>query len=93
MKVPFLLIAALSFAASAHAENVLEIASRFDQQKIEAVQTYLDENPEAEDKEEAIAILVGAYMSVGEFKPVPDLLTRRYDLQAKDEQANLQLIE
>ncbi|MDF1740525.1 MAG: TlpA disulfide reductase family protein [Verrucomicrobiales bacterium] len=92
MKVAILLIAVLAFTASVRGENVLEIATRFDQQKIEAVQTYLDENPDAEDKEDAIAILVGAYMSVGEFKPVPDLLTQRYDLQDKGEEANLQLI-
>ncbi len=92
MKAPFLLIAALSLTTAALSENVTEIASRFDQQKIEAIETYLTDNPEAEDREKAIAILVGAYLAVGEFKPVPDLLTQRYELQAKEEEPNLQLI-
>lgn len=92
MKSPFLLVAALAFTSSIHAENAMDIASRIEQQKIDAIQTYLKDNPEAEDKEEAIAILVGSYLSVGEFKPVPDLLTQRYDLQGRGEQPNLQLI-
>ncbi len=92
MKVSLLLIAILALATPGRSENAMEIASRFDQQKIDAVQTYLDDNPDAEDKEEAIAILVGSYMSVGEFKPVPDLLIQRYDLQDLADQPNLQLI-
>jgi len=92
MKSPFLLVAALVLAPSIHAENAMGIASRIEQQKIEAIQTYLKDNPEAEDEEEAIAILVGSYMSVGEFKPIPDLLTQRYELQGHDEEPNLQVI-
>lgn len=92
MKVPFLLIAALCFTSFAAGENVIEIASRFEKQKIEAIQTYLKENPECEDKDEAIAILVGAFMAIGEFEPVPDLLSERYDLQSRDAEPNLQLI-
>ena len=92
MKVSLLLVAALSLTPFVSAESVMEIASRFEEQKIEAIQSYLEKNPETEDRDEALAILVGAHMAIGKFGPVPDLLSQRYDLQSRDEEPNLQLI-
>jgi len=78
--------------ATLQAESAREIASKFEKQKIEAVRAYLDENPEAEDEDEALAILVDAHRSLGQSEPIPDLLQRRYELQSTGPDANLGLI-
>ncbi|MCB1203453.1 MAG: TlpA family protein disulfide reductase [Verrucomicrobiae bacterium] len=74
------------------AETAAEIASGFDQQKIAALQAYLEKNPEATDKDEALSMLVGAHLGLGDFAPVPDLLSKRYEAQDKGGQANLGVI-
>lgn len=74
------------------AETAAEIAARFDQQKVAALEKYLEENPEAEDKDNAISILVGAHLNTGNFEPVPDLLLQRYEAQPKGGEADLQVI-
>jgi len=79
-------------ASSLLAENATEIAVRFDQQKIEAIEGYLAGNPEASDLDTALSILVSSHLSLGDFDPVPDLLLRRYELQGKGTDANLQTI-
>lgn len=84
------LLATLSGAALA--ETALEIASAFDQQKITALKAYLEKNPAAEDKDRALSMIVGAHLGLGDFAPVPDLLTQRYEAQEKGTQADLDLI-
>ncbi len=73
-------------------ETVQEIAAGFDKQKIAALQAYLEKNPEAADKDEALSILVGAHLGLGEFAPVPDLLSQRYEGQSKGDDADLNLL-
>ncbi|MCG8601128.1 MAG: TlpA family protein disulfide reductase [Verrucomicrobiales bacterium] len=86
------LFALLLATTSLHAETAREIAAKFETQKIEAINAYLEANPEAEDIDAALSILVGANMSMGKFEPLPDLLEKRYDLQPKGPGANLQVI-
>ncbi len=85
------LLLVLGFSAL-NAETALEIASGFDKQKIEAIDAYLSANPEAGDKDQALSILVATHMAMGNFQPIPDLLSQRYDAQPKGSDANLQLI-
>ncbi|MAS93231.1 MAG: hypothetical protein CMO55_08550 [Verrucomicrobiales bacterium] len=73
-------------------ESVREIAAKFEAQKIEAVQKYLDENPDASDKDEALSILIGAHMATGTFEPIPALLDSRYELQPKGMDADPRVI-
>jgi len=94
MKTRFLPLLALASLAClpAAAETALEISARFDGQKIAALEKYLGENPEAEDRDQALALLVGANIGTGRFEPVPDLLLQRYELQPKGADAELQVI-
>ena len=98
MPMKFLVPATLALLAigllpsTALSESAVEIAKKHDLEKITALNTYLEANPEAEDRDMALNILVDANMSMGEFTPVPDLLTQRYELQDKGPDANLQLI-
>ncbi|MBP6602348.1 MAG: TlpA family protein disulfide reductase [Verrucomicrobiales bacterium] len=78
--------------SSLHAQKAMEIAATFEKQKIEAIEAYLKETPDAADKDQALAILVGAHMSMGQFEPIPDLLSQRYDAQETGADANLQLV-
>jgi thiol-disulfide isomerase/thioredoxin len=82
----------LSAFSMAQAQKALEITSEFENQKIAALEAYLTENPEAQDRDTALAMLVGANMTIGKFEPLPDLLTRRYDAQPKGLEADLQVI-
>jgi len=75
-----------------HSESAQEIAAGFDKQKIAALQAYLEKNPEAPDKDEALSILVEANMNSGEFAVVPDLLAKRYEAQDKGADADLAVI-
>jgi len=79
-------------AGTAFAETALEIATGFDQQKITALSAYLEKNPDATDRDRALSMIVTAHLGLGDFAPVPDLLTRRYEAQPKGEGADLDLI-
>jgi len=92
MKKTFASLVVLSVLSSAHAQKALEIATGFENQKVAALQIYLTENPEAIDKDQALALLVGANTTIGKFEPIPDLLTRRYEAQLKGLEADLQVI-
>lgn len=83
---------AVSLTGSVVAEDALGIATNFDQQKIAALKTYLEKNPEAGDKDRALSMMIDAHLGLGDFTPVPDLLIQRYDGQAKGEEANLDVI-
>ena len=84
------LLATLS--GSALAETALEIATGFDQQKITALKAYLEKNPTAADKDRALSMIVTAHLGMGDFAPVPDLLTQRYEAREKGTEADLDLI-
>lgn len=92
MKTTLALLALAFFSSSALGETAVEIAVRFEKQKIEALENYLTENPEADDKDAALTLLVGASMTMGDFVPIPDLLEQRYEMQPKGPDANLQVI-
>jgi thiol-disulfide isomerase/thioredoxin len=74
------------------AETAQEIASGFDKQKIAALQAYLEKNPGAKDRDEALSILVDAHMETGGFAAVPDLLSQRYEAKDKGSDADLGVI-
>ncbi len=93
MKTTLLSLALFAiFPLALRGETVQEIAAGFDQQKIAALQAYLERNPDAADKDEALAVLVDAHVGLGQFAPVPDLLSRRYESQSKGDDADLNLI-
>lgn len=93
MKIPLLSLSVLAaLTGSAFAETALEIATGFDQQKITALKAYLEKNPGANDKDRALSMIVTAHLGLGDFTPVPDLLTQRYEAQPKGEGADLDLI-
>ncbi|MDF1852424.1 MAG: TlpA disulfide reductase family protein [Verrucomicrobiales bacterium] len=96
MKTPAITLTTLAlFATSATlalAENAYKIASGFETQKIEALEAYLAENPEAEDKDLAYSILIDANQNLGKQEALPDLIEKRYALLEKGAEANLQLI-
>ncbi len=85
-------LAILAALSTAHAQKALEIATEFETGKIAALEAYLADNPEAADKDAALAMLVGAHLVIERFEPLPDLLTRRYEAQPKGLEANLQVI-
>ncbi len=82
----------LSSSLSLKSEEALEIATSFEQQKIEALETYLAENEEATDKDIALKILVGSYSGLGKFETIPDLLLQRYEVLPKNDEPNLQVL-
>jgi thiol-disulfide isomerase/thioredoxin len=77
---------------SLQAQSAMEIAAKFENEKIAAIESYLEANPDATDVDQALSIVIGAHMAMGKFEPLPDLLSKRYDLQPKGPGANLQLI-
>lgn len=90
--IPVALVAFSLLSTQLHAQSAMEIAAKFENQKIEAIQAYLEENPEATDKDQAYSVLIGAHMAMGQFEPLPQLLEKRYELQPKGPEANLQVI-
>ncbi|MEO0416117.1 MAG: TlpA disulfide reductase family protein [Verrucomicrobiota bacterium] len=83
---------ALLFSGASFAQEAASIASGFDKQKIEAVQKYIEENPEAEDLDMAYNIVADAMMAVGDLDGVPAVLEKRYALQAKGVDAPIRMI-
>ncbi|MEM7603007.1 MAG: TlpA disulfide reductase family protein [Verrucomicrobiota bacterium] len=73
-------------------EEALEISAQFERDKIAALETYLEENPGASDRDIALSILVGSFFELGDYEPVPDLLIERYELMPVSEEVNFQLL-
>jgi len=73
-------------------QTAIEIATKHERAKIAEVEGYLEATPDAADLDQALSILIGAHLSIGEFEPVPSLLERRYDTQEKGEEANIGLM-
>jgi len=96
MKLPIhaalAVLAASCLPTIALSETAVEIAKKHDLEKIAALTSYLEANPKVDDRDMALNILVSSNMAIGEFTPVPDLLTQRYDIQNKGPDANLQMI-
>lgn len=88
--LPLLLATALPGIALA--ENAQEIAKGFDTQKVTAIETYIKDNPKADDMDDALSILIDAHKSMGGLDALPDLLAKRYDLQDKGSEGDLQMI-
>jgi len=89
--IPVLFLA-LFISNSASAQNAVEITTKFEKDKIAAIEAYLKENPEAPDIDMACSILIGAHITIGQYGEVPALLERRYELQPKGEDADLERI-
>ena len=96
MKYQALTIATLSalftLSGPALAENALDIASGFETKKIEAIESYLSKDPEAEDKDIAYSLLIDSHQNLGNQEALPDLIEKRYALLETGAKANLQLI-
>ncbi len=93
MKSPIICLLVVSLTCQIYsAENAREIAAKFEKQKVEAIEKYIAENPEADDLDQAVAILISGNMTMGNFEPLPELLVRRYDLLPKGPDANLEMI-
>lgn len=73
-------------------EEAIEIATRFEQEKIAALTSYLEANPAAKDRDMALRILVASFSALGNHRPVPDLLLQRYELFAKTGGPDLQTL-
>ncbi len=86
----FAVLALVATLSAVRAETVLELATGFDRQKIAAIEAYLKDHPDAPDRDEAYAILIGARSGIGEFEPVPDLVLQRYESFPKGAEADLQ---
>ncbi len=88
-----LVIATLSgiagMAGMAGTQQAVEIATRFETEKIAAIENYISENPEADDLDEAYSILAGAYGALGQIEAIPDILDKRYAIIEKGANAPL----
>ncbi len=85
-----ILSALVAVALPARSEDARSIYEKFETQKAEALAAYLEANPDAKDAAEAEAMLVGAYMDLGEGEKAAPLLRSRYDSMDKGAGANLQ---
>ena len=86
-----LFIALGIFAAlpAARAESVSDIVNKFEAQKAEALAAYLEANPEAKDRADALSNLIDAYTILGKNDKIADLLEQRYDAMNKGADADL----
>ncbi|MEM1442684.1 MAG: TlpA disulfide reductase family protein, partial [Verrucomicrobiota bacterium] len=83
----------LLFASSQlPAEEAIRIATEFEQAKIEALESYLADSPEAKDRDTALRILVASYTELGDYAAVPDLLRQRYEAMPETEEVNFQVL-
>ncbi|MEM6915975.1 MAG: TlpA disulfide reductase family protein [Verrucomicrobiota bacterium] len=92
MKSLFLLSSLVLFSASLCANEAIRISTEFEQAKIEALESYLKDNPEAQDRDIGLRILVGSYTELGEYAAVPDLLRQRYEAIPESEEVNFPLL-
>lgn len=81
---------------SLSAQTAEEIVKKFEQQKAEALTTYLEENPAAEDRAAALEALVGAYDALGNKEKRLELMRRQFEVMDKkdaDAQSLVDMIE
>ncbi len=70
-------------------QNAAEIATGFENKKIEAIEKYIADNPTAKDIEQAYSILVNAQMTLGNTDAVLNTLDKCYAIAPKGEKAVL----
>jgi len=94
MKLPlFPSLAAVAMLANPLlAESVSDIVKKFDTQKIEALDTYLQANPEADDRDEAISALIMAAAAIEDTDKLLSYLEQKYDLMEKGPDADLEVL-
>lgn len=92
MKTPLIpsIVVASFLVSIAQAENAKAIFDSFEMQKAEALSTYLESNPSAEDAMMAESMLIGSYMQLNQADKAAPLLRKRYDSLSKGSDANLQ---
>ncbi|MCB1235994.1 MAG: hypothetical protein KDM91_13070, partial [Verrucomicrobiae bacterium] len=90
LALPFLSLGFL--AGSAAAESAREIALKHEQEKATEIAAYLEKNPDAEDKDEARALLITAYRATGQSDKAAVLLRARYDELPKGVDAPLEVM-
>lgn len=71
-------------------EDASSIYRDFETKKATALETYLEKNPEANDRLMAEAMLIDAYRSLDEAAKAAPLLRNKYDSMSKGEDAELQ---
>jgi hypothetical protein len=59
---------------------------------LKEVSAFLEANPEAADRDQALTFLVNSHFSIGDFEPVPDYLDQRYEAQPKGAAMDLQVV-
>ena len=74
------------------AESTEEIVQKFETQKMAALQNYLKENPEAEDKEAAITALIDSAASLQDQDKLATFLRQKYEVMDKGPNADLQTL-
>lgn len=89
---PLLTLGLLAALTLSPGEEAIDIATRFEREKIAALESYLEASPDAKDRDTALRILVSSYSGLGEHRPVPDLLLQRYELFPKTGDPNLQTL-
>lgn len=88
--IPALFLFSILLSSEAVAEGARSIFDSFETQKVEALEAYLEANPEAEDAAMAESMLVGSYLQLKEFEKAAPLLRKNYDSFPKGPGANLE---
>ncbi|MCB1229760.1 MAG: redoxin domain-containing protein [Verrucomicrobiae bacterium] len=88
---PFLVASLLTLAASpVFGENASTIYLDFEAKKAAALETYLEKNPEADDRMAAESMLIDTYQSLDDSAKAAPLLRNKYNAMSKGEDAELQ---
>ena len=74
------------------AESTEEIVQKYESQKMAALEGYLKDNPDAEDKEAAITALIDSAASLKDQDKLVSFLEQKYAIMDKGPQADLQTL-
>jgi len=77
------------FATTASGQTVKEIVTALEKQKIETLNKYLADNPEAVDASAAYGQLIGAHLFLGQDELASPLHKKMYDMMPKGEKAEV----
>ncbi len=80
------------FATPAFADSVAEIMESINQEKIAKLTAYLEANPEAPDREEALDQLTGTYFETSDFESAQGVLEEKWASAPKGADADAQVL-
>lgn len=86
------IVCGLTGSLALSADSASEIAKQFESQKADALEKYLADNPDAEDTNDAVDLLIGALMFLEQPERLIPLLEKRYDSMEKGASANLEIL-